>query len=403
MVSKVDQDSMREANRKLMVQALFNAQQTSRVEIANTINLHKSTITAIYRDIEDAGLIEDLGEGPSSNVGGRRPRLIRFNHNYGYVVTFDLGHSHLRYMAAKLTGEIITRGEITITNMSLPEIERAALAYIAQLGQLNTDHGLLGVGIAIHGVVENNHIRYTPYLKEIVQYDLANEWQSKLNVPVFLENEANLAAIYLRDYQDYAGDMVLNNFITINIHDGIGAGIIQNGELFIGVHGEAGEIGRTVMLKNNWMHEGFVNPVHLEDLFSEDALLARTIKLANLPSLSREEFCQLIDNQDPIAVAVLDEWLQTMASVFYNIVQQTAPEAVFVHSRILGKRPVFFNVLRSFYDSITPKTEIPLIFASQAVDRATLAGGVAMVTRKLLDLEGFRLVFQTDIKNESNS
>jgi len=395
MISKVDQDSMREANKKLMVQALFNATQTSRVEIANTINLHKSTITAIYRDIEEAGLIEDLGEGESSHVGGRRPRLIRFNHNYGYVVAFDLGRTHLRYMASKITGEVITHGELTINGMSFSEVERAALSYISQLGDLQTENGLLGVGVGIHGVVENDEVRYAPYLKEIVGADIAGSWQTKLGVPVYLENEANLAAIYIRDYQDYAGDMVLNNFVTVNIHDGIGAGIIQKGELFIGVHGEAGEIGRTVMLKNNWAQEGFTNPVHLEDLFSEDALLNRTIELRGMESLSRDEFCQLVDNQDAVAVAIWEEWLETMASVFYNIVQQTAPEAIIVHSRILGKRPTFFNVLRSFYDNITPQTEIPLIFASQSVDRATLAGGVAMVTRNLLDLSGFRLLFHT--------
>ena len=43
MVSKVDQDAMRDTNRKLMLQALFNAQQTSRSEIAEQIALHKST------------------------------------------------------------------------------------------------------------------------------------------------------------------------------------------------------------------------------------------------------------------------------------------------------------------------------------------------------------------------
>ena len=40
MVSKVDQDAMRDTNRKLMLQALFNAQQTSRSEIAEQIALH---------------------------------------------------------------------------------------------------------------------------------------------------------------------------------------------------------------------------------------------------------------------------------------------------------------------------------------------------------------------------
>ncbi|WP_246163797.1 winged helix-turn-helix transcriptional regulator [Weissella coleopterorum] len=69
MVSKIDQDSMRETNRKLMLQVLFNAEQTSRVEIADQVHLHKSTISSIYRNLEEEDFIEELGDGVASNAG----------------------------------------------------------------------------------------------------------------------------------------------------------------------------------------------------------------------------------------------------------------------------------------------------------------------------------------------
>jgi predicted NBD/HSP70 family sugar kinase len=393
MVTKVDQDSMREANRKLMIQALFNADQTSRSEIAEQITLHKSTVTSIYREVEEAGYIEELGEGVSSKVGGRKPKLIRFNHNLGYIVTFDLGHYHLRYMVARPSGEMINKGELTIGGMGIEEIQRAMLAYVLQLGDLQTDNGLLGVGIAIHGVVKDNKITYVPYHTGLLDIDLAHSFSEALNVPVFLENEANLAAIYIRDYHDYPEDLTLHNFMAINIHDGIGAGIIQKDRLYRGEHGEAGEIGRIVMASNHWASEGFEHGVHLEDLYSEDALIERVAKLKDMHNLTRTEFIALCSGNDETALRLMHEWVDGIAHTAFNIIQYMDPEALFIHSRILAKEPGYYKLLVDRYHSIYPQTSTPLFFANRSVDRATLAGGVALVTRYLLDMLDFTLVF----------
>ena len=195
MVNKVDQDAMRDVNRKLMLQSLFNAEQTSRSEIADQIALHKSTVTTIYRDVEDLGYIEELGEGAVSKAGGRKPKLIRFNRQFGYIVSFDLGRHHLRYLVARMTGETIARGQMTVTGMAYRDIKRAMLSYVAQLGDMHTERGLIGVGVAIHGVVEDNCVRYTPFHTDLLEHDLATELTEELDVPVFLENEANLAAV----------------------------------------------------------------------------------------------------------------------------------------------------------------------------------------------------------------
>ncbi|AOT57066.1 ROK family transcriptional regulator [Weissella soli] len=402
MANKVDQDIMREANRKLIIQALFNAEQTSRSEIADQIELHKSTVTTIYREIEESGFIEELGEGTVSKAGGRKPKLIRFNHNLGYIVSFDLGHYHLRYMAARITGEIITQGELTITGMDIAAIQRAMLAYITQLGTLKTDRGLMGVSVAIHGVVENNRVHYAPYHLDLLSIDLAKQLESQLNVPVYLENEANLAAVYLRDYRDYDGGALLHNFITVNIHDGIGAGVILNDRLFPGVHGEAGEIGRMVMSNNHWQDEGFTGDVHLEDLFSEDALIARLARIKKIDYLTMDEFLSLWDNNDADALRLVDEWIETLAKAIFNLVQYMAPEAVFVHSRILARHPEFYTRMEARYQTIAPHTTIPLKFARRSVDRATLAGGISYTTRKLLDMIDFTLIF-TDNKSKQTT
>ena len=141
--------------------------------------------------------------------------------------------------------------------MAYRDIKRAMLSYVAQLGDMHTERGLIGVGVAIHGVVEDNCVRYTPFHTDLLEHDLATELTEELDVPVFLENEANLAAVYLRDFHDYDSEETYRNYAVVNIHNGIGAGIIRNERLFRGLHGEAGEIGSQMIIYQlvNLMHQ----------------------------------------------------------------------------------------------------------------------------------------------------
>lgn len=404
MVSKVDQDAMRDTNRKLMLQALFNAQQTSRSEIAEQIALHKSTVTTIYRDVEADGYIEELGEGTVSKAGGRKPKLIRFNRHYGYIVSFDLGRNHLRYLVARITGEVISRGQMTVFGMRYADYKRAMLSYVAQLGDMQTDHGLIGIGVAIHGVVEDNKVRYTPFHTELVNEDMAKDLEEALHVPVILENEANLAAIYLRDYHDYDAAETFQNFTVVNIHNGIGAGVIQNGRLFRGLHGEAGEIGRQVVLNNDQLAKGeFDSTIHIEDLYSEDAMLSRLGVLKGQEEITREDFLSLYMGGDADAKSLIDEWVHAICRTIYNLAQYAAPEAVFVHSRFIAGTPELLDYLLETYHKIEPESATPLYFAKKSVNRATLSGGVAMVTRSLLDMMGYELNFALEEEDAAES
>jgi predicted NBD/HSP70 family sugar kinase len=393
MVDKVDQDTMHDMNRKLVLQALFNSNKTSRSDIADKIKLHKSTITSIYREVEADDFIEELGEGEVSKVGGRKPKLIRFNRNYGYIVSFDLGRHHLRYVVARMTGEIMTQGQLTIVEIPYAELKRAILQYVLQLGDLGTLNGLVGVTIAIHGVVKANKVSYVPFHKELPDHDLAAELGGALDVPVLLENEANLAAIYVRDFHDYQSDKHLQNFTVINIHNGIGAGLIQNGDLFRGENGDAGEVGRMVMFSKK-------GTVHLEDLYSEDAILARITEQKGQAEVTRDELLTMYRNHDAQAQTLLKEWADAIARTSFNLAQYSAVEAIFLHSRFMAEEPSLFNLVEKTFSSLIPKPSSEIFFANKSVNKATMAGGVSLMTRHLLGLDDYHLEFALEKESD---
>jgi len=100
---------------------------------------------------------------------------------------------------------------------------------------------LLGIGVGVWGLVdiEKGEVRFAPNLKWR-DVPLKKLWEGRFGLTVFVENDANAAA--MGEY--YLGAMKkVNDFIYVNTGIGLGGGIITDGKLFRGWNGYAGEIG----------------------------------------------------------------------------------------------------------------------------------------------------------------
>lgn len=385
-MDKATQETMRENNQRLMLQALFNAPETSRAAIASRLNLHKSTISSIYRDLDEAGYIEELGEGQTSEAGGRRPKMVRFNRQYGYVLAFNMGSHHLRYAAVRLTGEIIELDAIDVREWPLEAIVEHMKMLVKKAEKFDTLHGLLGVVVGIYGVVDDNRVVYSPFF-DYQRVDVAQTLQNVTDVPILLENEANLAAVYTRDFHDYTKKSTLHNFVVISIHHGIGAGLIVQNQLHRGLNGQAGEIGRSVY---EISADGHV--VRLEDLYSEEAMLQRYGQQIG-KKIERADFLAAVRNNDLSAQRLISDWVSGVAYTIFNLIQQNAPEAVFIHSRFIAEMPDLLGQVVNAYQGLNPTNKTDILFANNSVYQATLLGGAALITREVLDLADLSLHF----------
>lgn len=388
-MNKSDQITMRDHNQRLVLQALFNAKETSRAQLAVDLNLHKSTISSIYRDLDDMGFIEDLGEGVTTETGGRKAKMIRFNRNYGYVMSFDMGRHHLRVALVRLSGEVILQSSEDVDGMTVEEV----IARMSNHAKVNknkkhgTKKGLMGIAVGIHGVVDDNFVVYSPFF-DYSQVNLVEILEKVSGVHVTLENEANSAAVYIRDYHDYLSTDQYDSLVALNIHYGIGAGIIIQGQLYRGMQGRAGEVGRNIVsMKNN-------GPVRVEDLYSEDAMLKRLAALTGQVVANRDAFVTFANQKSTIVTSLLDDWVMGIAQVAYNIIQTAAPQVLFIHSRFIAEMPELLGRVVIAYQQMNPTNGSEILFANRSVYEATLLGGAAIVTRNILDLDNLDLKFR---------
>ncbi|MBC2317781.1 ROK family transcriptional regulator [Listeria booriae] len=386
MTKKTDQDVMRENNKKLVLKTLFNAGQTSRSSIASAVHLQKSTVSSIILELHEDGLIEELGIGEASNAGGRRPNLIQFNYRYGYVLAFDMGARHLRYSVNYMNGEVIQKESLRLTGHSIKDVFQMMQQAISGLPAFGTMNGLLGIAVSAHAPVHENEIRYSPFL-ELDSFSLLEALQGIVDVPIRFENEANLTAISIRDFWYYSGEEPLSSLLALNIHNGIGVGTIINEQLYHGMQGLAGEIGRSAIYKDGQVYR-------LEELYSEKAVMEKIAQQNGKQELTVEEFVALIKSKDSFVLAVVDEWVTAIAQITYNLVQYGAPEAVFLSSRSLSQFPELLNRIFEEYKALNPLGETRIEFTQHDIYESSLLGGVALIARQVLGLESQDLIFK---------
>ena len=362
---------------------MFNQPETSRADIARNLQLNKSTVSSIYNDLNKQGFIEEVRVGHSTNSGGRKPRLVRLNRNYGFVASFNIGATHLTSMFNFVTGELIRYNQEPIADFDILAIMQMINREIKEMQAANeTIHGLLGIGFSIHGIVNNNQIIDSPFL-QLQGIDLQKYFAHEFNVPVVLENEANLSATFEHDF--YV-DSQVKNLISISIHRGIGMGVIANGRLYRGFHGMAGEIGRA-LTKND---ENTVNQwVKVESLCSEDVILHRVERQVG-KDFRREDLASLYQDKAQVR-QIFNQAAGLLAEVAYNAEVCFGPQEIFFNAALFEEVPAFYTSVKHELSRLKSSTPVKMVYGSRMT---SLYGCASLSIHEVLGMNGYHLKFK---------
>ncbi|QZN93560.1 ROK family transcriptional regulator [Limosilactobacillus panis] len=371
-------------NRKLVLQQLFNNKETSRAEIARQLHLNKSTVSSIYSELDDEGFIEEVRQGESTSSGGRKPHLVCLNHNYGFFASFSIGTSYMASMFNYTNGEIIQYNRQPIEQFDILNIMQMIKKEIKKMQKVDqTGHGLLAIGFSIHGIVYQNKVLDSPFL-ELNGIDLQEYFEKEFAVPVVLENEANLAAVFEKDY--YAADNI-SDLITISIHRGIGVGVIANGSLYRGNRGMAGEIGRTLM--NDHAGNGH-KLVKVESLCSEDAIINQVKEVKGLKEIDSDQLVKLY-HYDSQVLRIFDHAMELIAEASYNAIVSFGPQEVYFNSTLFEDIPELFKQVQGKLIEMGAFSPIKMIKGARM---ASLLGASSLAIHQALNLEDFQLKLQ---------
>jgi predicted NBD/HSP70 family sugar kinase len=373
-----------EMNKNLILKLLKNNGPLSRAEISRMLNMSFPTVSSNVKFLIENGFINEIGEG--SNSLGRKSTLLEFNGTKGYILGADFGRNNVRAKCADLSGEIIGSKKTSFSNMkegqSIDDFICEVMDEVLNISNIRNDD-IVCICIGIPGVIDENQgkNRLAPFLEGWENLQLKKKIQERFNTVVMLENTVNLGAIG----EKWTG--IANgykNILYLNHGIGIGAALIINGELYMGSHNVAGEVGYMTLdrffLRRNFSDEG-----SLEELISENALRKKLQKLKNNNHMyTGEEIFLLAESNDVDASKVVDEAIVYLGMALVNIISVIDPEVVILSGGIgkhVGEK--YKMELADIIGAHVPY--VPELLYSELGGEANVLGAIALALRYASD------------------
>jgi predicted NBD/HSP70 family sugar kinase len=233
----------RDFNRRVVLNVVRRHQPISRAGVARRSGMQRSTISAITEElIEEKWLTEGaVGHLPR----GRKPTFLHLNADRAGIIGVDL-QPHVATLAVSTLDNRFVAQEQIATGAD-PEGFVARLARrINDLKHAYPKNPYEGIGVAVPGRVEpsSHRLIFAPNLGW-TNFDLKTPLERETGLEVELENAANACAL-AEWWSGRYGDAV-GNLLAVTVSDGIGVGMIVNGQLMKGANGSAGEFGHVAL------------------------------------------------------------------------------------------------------------------------------------------------------------
>lgn len=378
-----DKYKVRSMNENLILKTLINAQPISRAALAKQTKLNKATVTEIINTLIERQLVNEIGYGDSKEVGGRKPILLELNKSAGIAIVFDLGNDYIDAIATNLNGEIIDTfniKNIVVSSDNIVDlIQQGVMRFIPY--SKKTPYEIIGMSLAVHGVVYDNHVTLSPNYNMMGAH-LFEKLSAMFNFPIYLENEANLAAT---GHITYSND--LENIVVLSIHTGIGAGIVINSQLYTGPQGAAGEIGHMTIIPNGLLcrcgrkgcYEQYCSTSHILKQFS---------KISNIQSPTLNDLVEHYPNNKALQ-QLIDESMFYLATGLNNIIASYNPQRIYIISDLAAILPDTLDIVKGYLkNDFQRDIEIQLSYPGFG---ATLKGGASLCISKFLNIEELKL------------
>lgn len=375
-----NQEMIRDNNRRLVLEYIVNHPPVSRAALAQKLHLTKATISNIVQELIDQHFISEIGSAQTSL--GRKPILLEFQKKCGYALSIDVHPSQIIALTSDLKGENCHLTKYPFQKGdNLYESLRNVIRTLLPSYEAYT-YKIVGITIGIYGVVQQNQILFTPYYP-LPDSNLAGLLEKEFNIPVFIENESNLSVLGESAFHHHD-----NNMVLLNIHDGIGMGIMINGHLYRGQDGYAGEIGHTILFP-----DGRPCPCGnhgcLEQYASEKAILEEYARRIKKNSVTIDDFVRDYQKQIPEALEMMELFSKYISIAINNIINTFNIELVVLNSSFSNYIPQIIGSIQEYLSH--HQNRKCQIIPSQLQDISGLIGGVRIDVERFLGIRHLRI------------
>lgn len=322
---EINHSKIKEANRKKIIALLLEKNEIAKLDISRELDISITTVSTNITELKDEGIVEDVRSLEST--GGRKAIAIKLNENCRYSIGVALTPNHIKISLVNLKKNIIENIRVRHKNDG---IENIIVLVNENIGMIMNKYGissekLLGLGISLQGTVDfkTGIVKYC-YLLGIKDFNLKKRFEH-LNVPIYVDNEANLSAYYeFLNRKD-----ILKNLLYISITDGLGLGIIINRKIYRGDNNSSGEMGHMKIAINGKKCKCGAKGC-LEAYTSMNSLIDNYNEALSCNISDIDEFEEKYIQKDEVAQKILDKYLKILALGISNLIMILDPNTVII-------------------------------------------------------------------------
>jgi DNA-binding transcriptional ArsR family regulator len=194
-------ESLRERNRRQLLDALRRHGSASRADLARHTGLSRSTVSTLIAELQASGMVKEHepADGRVSQQG-RPPTLLTLDRSAGLVLGIDFGHEHVHVAIADLSRTILAERvhELDVDRSAAQALDIAVTLTdeVVEAADVDRDR-ILSAGVGLSGPIDvaAGTVHAGKILPGWAGVRPVDELAARLSLHVHLDNDANLGAL----------------------------------------------------------------------------------------------------------------------------------------------------------------------------------------------------------------
>lgn len=364
----------------------------SRIQVADVSQLAPASVTKITRQLLERGLIKEVAQ--QASTGGRRAISLTTESAAFHSIAVRIGRNYIEITLYDLSGNHITGTAHPFSYTSQQALIDGLLEHIQNFisNNQNVMKELVAFGITLPGLVNPEHgiVEYMPHI-DVNDFPLANIIKKQFGVICFVGND--IRGLALAEHY-FGASRDCKDSILVSVHNGTGAGIIVNGQVFLGVNRNVGEIGHIQIdpLGDKCQCGNFGC---LETVAADPAIVKHVqhlldqgypSSLQELEGLTMLAICDAANNGDELATQALIKVGNQLGKALAMTINLFNPQKIILAGNITHAQDIVFPAIRRCVETQSLSRfhhDLPIV-ASELYNQPTI-GAFSMIKRAMLN------------------
>ena len=345
---------MKIENLKLKILELIKAKNgISRIDISREFGITPAAVGKVINEFLEKKIIIEEREGEST--GGRKPSLLNINKDkIGNILGVYFAPTFVQVTIGDIDGNIISTRRYRLGDLG-GDIVGSTEEIIEK--ELTKNKDIEVISVVMNGLVDSERgvSIFSPHYNT-KNISIVERFQKKFRKKVYLENDVRVMALVEKVFGECRDNQ---NFVVLNVEEGVGGSIYLNDMLYHGYGSMSGELCHMVVKRNSLEKCSCGKKGCLETEVSNRAIIKKImaqIRINNQYSslkkvldegkkLEIKDVLEGVEERDMLSLSVVGEAIQYIAYALDMIISVINPEKIILYGEFFQNKYIFKSLL----------------------------------------------------------